>query len=68
MGLKWVMIVIFCEECVVLVGTVCVWCVEGVLYWLVLFVGDVWTVWCTGWYCLSVMCGRCGVLVGTVCR
>ena len=31
---------------------------DGVVYWLV---GDVWTVWCTGWL---VMCGRCGVLVG----
>ena len=41
---------------------------DGVVYWLELVVGDVWTVWGTGWNWLQVMCGRCGVLVGTGCR
>ena len=38
-----------CGRCGILVGTVCRWCVDGVVYWLELVVGDVWTVWYTGW-------------------
>jgi hypothetical protein len=51
-----------------LVGTVCRWSADGVLYWLELVVGDVWNVWYTVWNWLQVMCGRCGLLVATGCR
>ena len=39
-----------CGRCDVLVGTICRWCVDCVVYWLGLTVGDVWTVWYTGWW------------------
>ena len=32
-----------------LIGSDCRWCVDGVVYWLVVTVGDVWTVWYIGW-------------------
>ena len=32
-----------------LVGTSCRLRVDGVMYWLELAVGDVWTMWYTGW-------------------
>ena len=38
-----------CGRCGVLVGTSCRLCVDVVLFCLELTLGDVWTVWCTGW-------------------
>ena len=38
-----------CRRGGTLFGTDCRWCVDGVVYWLGLTVGDVWTVWYTGW-------------------
>jgi len=38
----------WCSD-VVSFSAACRWCVDGVVYWLELAVGDVLTVWCTGW-------------------
>ena len=38
----------WCSD-VVSFNAACRWCVDGVVYWLELAVGDVWTVWYTDW-------------------
>ena len=40
---------LMCGRCGMLVGTSCRCCVDGVVYWLELVAGDVWTVWYVGW-------------------
>jgi len=38
----------WCDD-VVSFNTVCRCCLDGVVYWLELVAGDVWTVWYIGW-------------------